>query len=557
MKKLIIAATICILLLLMGYAGYRGYQVWRERHFLAMAKDYLAKADYENESLSLQKALQANPRNLEALQYMAALAEAVRSPAALIYRQRILALNPQSADDRLKLAQTALSFQEYALATNTMAGMDAAGRNTSAWHNLAGTIALKLNQTEAAAQHFTEAIRLDPSNPILQINLAVMRLNGTNDLDRSEARISLQRVSQTTTNFALHSLALRELVKDAMRTGDRPSALAFSDTLVQPTNTLFTDKLLRLEVLQATTNANFGTELQRYQSDAALHAAALPEMTTWMMIHLSSAAALAWLQSLPPSLQTNLPAALLAGQCQVLTSNWTGLQTALTNQNWGDQDYIRHAFTSRALREQKMTATAAAEWELAKKLASPKKNTLISLFRLAAQWSWDTEAEDSLWIIFNRYPEEPWAGELLQQALIAEGRTRSLMQLLNTRLKRNPDDLELKNDLAVTALLLGATEMDPNQLAQEAYKASPTNAAYASTYALALYQQKKYDEALKLMQKLPPEQLQQPGVAGYYALLLKAQGDSAKAETYFKLAERTRLLPEEKKLFNQARNQPK
>jgi hypothetical protein len=47
--------------------------------------------------------------------------------------------------------------------------------------------------------------------------------------------------------------------------------------------------------------------------------------------------------------------------------------------------------------------------------------------------------------------------------------------------------------------------------------------------------------------------LQHPAIAGYYALVLKATGDKQKAKTYLDCADKGVLLPEEKKLFEQAR----
>jgi len=64
--------------------------------------------------------------------------------------------------------------------------------------------------------------------------------------------------------------------------------------------------------------------------------------------------------------------------------------------------------------------------------------------------------------------------------------------------------------------------------------------------------QKQSAEALKVMQKLAPQELNDPSVAGYYGLILKATGDSAKAKAYLGWTTKAKLLPEERKLFNQA-----
>ena len=55
------------------------------------------------------------------------------------------------------------------------------------------------------------------------------------------------------------------------------------------------------------------------------------------------------------------------------------------------------------------------------------------------------------------------------------------------------------------------------------------------------------------MQAIPPKDLEQPAIAGYYGLILKAAGDKSRARSYLDQAFKGPLLPEEKKLFEQAR----
>ena len=82
MRKLIIVLSSCIVLLLLGYTSYRGYQVWKQSHGLAMAKAYFAKGDGRSTLLSLQQVLHVNPKNIEACRMMADLTQAARSPSA-------------------------------------------------------------------------------------------------------------------------------------------------------------------------------------------------------------------------------------------------------------------------------------------------------------------------------------------------------------------------------------------------------------------------------------------------------------------------------------------
>src|SRR5450756_2434439 len=167
MRKLIIIFLCCTVALLAGYAGYRGYKVWKQNRMMTLAHTFAAKGDGRNVLLCVQQVLRSNPQHLEASRMMAALLEAGRSPGALLWRSRVVELNPKSLDDRLALAQSAMMFRDYMVATNALEGVDQAGRKTAAYHNVAGVVAAAANQRAEAETHFLEAARLEPTNPCL------------------------------------------------------------------------------------------------------------------------------------------------------------------------------------------------------------------------------------------------------------------------------------------------------------------------------------------------------------------------------------------------------
>ena len=553
MRKTFIIIFCCIAVLLAGYAGYRGYNVWKSSHLMGLAHQFLAKADGRNALLCVQQVLRSNPRNLDATRVMAQLTEAARSPSALLWRSRVVELNPHSLDDRLALAQTALMMRDYATATNALGGVDPAGKKTVAYHNVAGAVAAGANQTALAEAQFLEAAMLDPENQSVQLNLAVVRLHGTNLPAITQARDSLRQLSSNSTNSFLRCQALRELAFDALRHRQGDEALLLSKQLLQETNSTFKDRLLRLDVLQQAQPAGFRPALTAFQHEAGSDPGKIYELATWQMANTSPQDALTWLRTLPSNTQTNQSVELLAAECFTTLRDWRGLQSFIEKQNWAELEFVRHAFLSRALRGQELVDSAKVEWERALSTANGQKGSLVMLLRLAAAWNWQTEGEDILWTIVNRNPGEQWAIQSLSQALYAGGRTRSLMQLFGQESKRVPSDLSMKNNLAMTALLLDAQEIKPYDLAREVYQKSPTNSSYVSTYAFSLYLQGKNAEALKVIKTLKPQELQDPSVAGYYGLILKATGDRARARAYLDWASKARLLPEEKKLFDKAK----
>jgi tetratricopeptide (TPR) repeat protein len=368
-----------------------------------------------------------------------------------------------------------------------------------------------------------------------------------------EARNTLSRLGADPTNSTLRCQAIRELTIDAIHHHQRDASLALSKRLVQETNSLFTDRLLRLEALWETRDEGFKMEQASLQREAQSNPAKIQELIMWQLGKIPPGESLAWLRSLPLTTQTNQPVAQLEAECCVALEDWPGLQACVEKGDWGVLECVRHAFKARSLRGQGLNDAAEAAWKQAVQAANGQEASLVMLMRLAAQWNWTGEAENILWAIVKKNPDDEWARQALARVLFASGQTRSLMQLYSQQAKRNPSDLVAKNNAAMTALLLDAQELKPRQMALELYHESPTNASFAATYAFSLYQQGKKTEALKVLNCLDPRQLETASVAPCYSILLQATGNHKMAKKYLDLASKFQMLPEERKLIDSAK----
>jgi tetratricopeptide (TPR) repeat protein len=551
-KKGLSAILILGLLGLCGYGGYRWYLILRQDRLINQARGFLAVPDYKNALLCLERALAGNAKDPNACRLMADLADATHSPSVLIWRSRVVEYNPGSLDDRLALAESAMNARDYATATSALEGVDQAGRKSVAYHNVAGALAATTGQPAQAEAHFREVARLQPANMEPLLNIAVLRLHSTNEADLAEARSVLQSIVSNPTNTSLRCNALRELTADAMRFRQTNSAMALSQELLEQTNSVFGDKLLRLDLLADTGNAGFQPALASAQREAAGDPAKVSELASWQLTKTPPDQVLAWLRSLPVKTQNNQTVALLVADCYNMTGDWPGLQAFLKPQNWGELEFIRHAILTRALRGQGLTDSAKEEWEQALKGANGSKQHLIMLLRLASKWNWSSEAEDLLGTVVNRYPQENWAVEALSEIYLTGGRTLSLLHLFSHESQIAPSNLTYKNDVALMALFLNAQEFKPHELAQQVHQQSPANPVFASTYALSLLLQKKNTEALKVMEGLDPQILEEPAFAGFYGLALQATGNGAKAKKYLDMGLQAPMLPEYRKLLEKA-----
>jgi len=132
--------------------------------------------------------------------------------------------------------------------------------------------------------------------------------------------------------------------------------------------------------------------------------------------------------------------------------------------------------------------------------------------------------------------------------------TTGLFRALSRLVAVMPEDPAVRNNFAQISLLLKAEPFRARGIARNLHEAHPHDAAFASTYAFALFQSGDVKGAVKIMSQLTPEQLHDPSIAAYYGILLAAAGQNDAATEYFGRAEKAKLLPEEEELVAQAKS---
>jgi predicted Zn-dependent protease len=555
MKKAILGSLIialgCLGLWFYGRPAYRHY---REKQALAQAKQSLAKGDYRSANLSARQALRVNPLNLEACQLMADLAERSRSPYVLDWRRRIVEVAP-TIPNKLLLAATALHVQAppYPLAAQTLDDLKDSAAGVAAYHAVAAEFALRLKKPQEAIAQFEQASRLEPTNELHQLNLAVLRLQSTNASAASAARASLERL-RASTNVGI--VALRWLVAESLDRNDLPAAERFSRQLLADAHSAPEDRLQRLTILQRSKDPELKTYLAALQKNSLTNASEVYGISTWMVGQGMVADALTWLTGCPAKLRAEQPVPLAFVDCYMAEKDWRGLDTALQEQKWGDMEFLRFAFLSRSAAELNQKLAADSRWHTAIRGADDRLGPLTALMTVATTWGREEAREDLLWQIAQRFPRERWALRELERLYLAAGNTHGLNKVYSTMASYAPKNFIAQNNLAATSLLLRLNLSKAHALAKEIFTQHPKEAIVTSTYAFSLHLQGRSKEGLGVLGTLSPEALESPSVALYYGVLLSASGDTNKAGKYLGIARKADLLPEEKALAAEAAKQP-
>ena len=551
MKKAILGSLIiafgCLGLWFLGRPAYRHY---RETRALEQAKESLARADYRSANLSARQALRVNALNLEACQLMADLAERSRSPAVLDWRRRIVEVAP-TIPNKLMLAASALRVQgpPYPLAAQTLDELKDTAAGVAAYHAISAELALRLKRPGEAVAQFEQASRLEPTNELHQLNLAVLLLQSTNAGAPSAARATLERL-RANTNVGV--VALRWLVAESLDRDDLSSAERFSRQVLADPHSAPDDRLQRLTILQRSNNPELKTYLAALQKNALTNASEVYGISTWMVGHGLVGDALAWLTDCPAKLRAEQPVPLALVDCYLAKKDWRGLDTSLQEQKWGDLEFLRFAFLSRSASELNQKLAADSRWRTAIRLAGDRLGPLTALMTMATTWGREQVREELLWQIAQRFPRERWTLRELERLYLAAGNTHGLNKVYSTMTSYAPDNFIAQNNLAATSLLLKLNLSKAHALAKEAFTLHPKEAIVTSTYAFSLHLQGRTKEGLGVLQKLSSEALETPSVALYYGLLLSASGDTNKASKYLGIAQKADLLPEEKALAAEA-----
>lgn len=529
--------------------AYRHYQ---ENRAVRHAESSWERGDFPNASISARQALTLNPRNLRACEVMARLSAVAGSPQLLGWEARIAELAP-TPENQLRLAAAALAFEQppCVVAGQVLETMSDDTKARAPWHLLSAQLALKRNQLEVAEAHFGAAAKLEPTNPLPQLNLAALRLNSSNDTVAAQARATLISLRS---NANLAPIALRWLIVDGLRRERLTEARAFSQELLALPRATLEDRLQELEILKQASSPDFLPVLNTLQEANRTNTAAVYAVCAWMNQAGLGSNALQWLGALPPQFRAQQSIQLATAECHAALKHWSEMEQFLDPLRWDSLEFLRRALLSQAAAGQANKVAEEAHWRLAVRLAGNRPGPLQALLKLAERWDRQSAREELLWRIARSFPRERWPLAALNQLYTSAGDTAGLHKVAAELVARNGNDFVAQNNLAATALLLHFDESRAHALAARLYQQHPTEPIIVSTFAYSLHLQGRTREGLQAMEKLSPAQLETPAVALYYGALLRATGDTNKAGHFLGLAKDAALLPEERQLLARQEN---
>lgn len=549
MRKILIFCVSLGVLVLALLLGPEHYRKWRAERAFHNAGAALARNRDREALLSLWEALQSDPGNVPATRLMAGILEKQKSPAAVLWNRRLSQLSPGEVEPRLAWLRGALGLRDAAMAAAALESFPENQRRGALFHHLASSEALLRKDWAQAEFHASEAVRLDPDNPVLELNLASVRLQSGYPAVVAQAQAMLAALQKKEKSSVA---ATRVLITDALRRRDFARAAELSRILLPSSSAGFDDRLQFLSALDGTGSPETGTVLRELQTEAGSDTWKSVRLLEWLLGHQRAGEARSFIRQLPPALLENPSVRVLRASADAAQGQWEALEQRLQSENWEDNDYLRQAFAARALKETRQEGAARTEWNGACRSASKIPHGFYILASTTQAWpNWEDETRELMWMIAGGYRYPVWALGRLHGYYLSKGDTRALLRVAKRWKEVQASDPVL-NNFAQYSLLLNQDLTLATAIARKNSDNHPGDPGYASTYAFALNRTGKNTEALEVMSRLKPEAWRIPELCFYQAVFLAQAGRREEAEAFRKKAEGAALLPEEKELWEKA-----
>jgi len=538
-----------ILLVFACWAGRRAYVHWQEKRWVERAAAYLQQGDTRSASLALRTVIQLKPASVPANRLMADLADLVHDKSSLDWRRRVNALVPNSAEDVIAWARSAILYNDFVAAEHAMEQVPGAGKDLASFHAVKAMLAQSHQHESEAESEWQEAMRRAPSDNSYRLQLSVLQLRSTDGARHSAGERALRDLLNEPQQRVA---AARALISDKVaRHAPAPDLLELAQNLQAYPEASLADKLIYLDFLHQIDDPRFVAYLTQLEKSTTANPADLGSLIAWMSRNNLNMLALDFAKTAPPAALEKWPVPLAMADVYLRLSEWKKLQAECESRNWAQFDFLRHAYLARALRAQDKAAAAEHEWAAAVKASSGDSEMTTALLKTATEWKWKEESIELFWAL-SKYPDrQNEAFQSLYQYYARNHDTQGLHRVLLRLAEIEPANSDVQNNLAQVSLLLNAQPEEARRKAAENYQKKPSNAAYATTYAYGLLTSGKVQEAEKILNALTPAQLRDPAVSAYYGICLAAANDP-RAKEFLEIGQTATLLPEERELVEKA-----
>jgi tetratricopeptide (TPR) repeat protein len=532
------------------------YLRWTKTRQIIKAEQLFRAGKLAEAGAAARRVVDIDPSNLRAVRLVAVVADQFGIRDAVLWRERAAELEPWNTTNLIDWSQSALRYGDYFTALRALSRYPTNPPPPAYFHDTAGTVALGVGDRQQADFHFSEAVRLDPTNITRQFNLAKLRLFAEGAIRQEEARQQLKRLADMPQH---HNEALALLAEDALIHSKWADANRFAAELMTQTNITFADRLLQVRALQAAKSPAYTNALQSLQAYSVKNPSDLARLIIWLNESGQAPLAMNWVRTLTAETRLTPAVSMAIADLFISLRDWLGLRRWVHDGDWAGLNCFRFAYDAYAARFLNGSDKGGAEldglWSKAMTAAAGNTSQLEQLAQIATRWGLSKQAENTWWAVAESGKGVENALLILQRGYLLRDDTLGQFRVAKQFHLFKPNDLSALNNLVYLGLLLKVDDSNLQKLADRLYEQSHNNPIHIATYAFALFRRDQAQAAADLMNSLDPLELRRPAIAAMQGVFLAKAGDTLHARDFLKLANQAKLLPEEEKLVNEARAQ--
>jgi thioredoxin-like negative regulator of GroEL len=461
--------------------------------------------------------------------------------------------NAESVADRLEMIAVALRLRDYNAARDALATFTPAQVEQPAVLRAYLSYALGTNNRPMADGLFDRlAVSVAPDDDMRVAHAMLLRQH-PNAQKAAAARKDLEAFAQNP-KFAL---ALnRTAFNDALAAKDLPTARRFAALVIAHPAATFGDRLNDATVALLVDRQHFDPVFAQLAPVAAASGPVAAEFVRWLIVQGKAAEAQRWLATLPGAISGTPECQSVRMDLAVAANDWETFGKLLEQGAWGPipPEVAKLAMATHLIGSRR-TALRKEMWSETMTAAGNNLATLRVLLRVATVWRWEDETETLLWSVLRLAPTQTWAHSTLMRIYRQRGDGRKLFEVVTILKNDAPTSRTYRHDWALLSLLVSPTpDWDAAKIAaKEVHLADPANASYAATYAVALTQAGKAEEARGVIEQLSASDREYPRRAPFVAFVYGHCRRAAEFEKYAALATGASLLEEERRLIDRGR----
>jgi hypothetical protein len=542
-----------VVLLGIGYAGAKWiawpmFKTYREKRANDVAREAFERGDMPNALLAVRKTLGYNQLNSEAWRLAVEITEKQGTPDVVYYQQQLANVQP-TLENRLKFLTLAIKFNAYREADAMITKIGADGAKSPEFLEAAAQVSRRLGNPTKAKYYLMSLVSLQPGNTTARLELAQLRLQEGVTENKPSLRAEIRNLS---TEPALRVRALSLLLSDSLQSQNSAEALDLADQLAQQPDLSPPNQILVLDAYRRFAPGRFSAHLPELQKRFSSSPEQVIILTNYLIGNEQAAETRRYIESLDESVRKTEGVQVTYAFSLLLTRALDDLERFLRAAKWEENEYARQALLAYRLRAANRDREFNEAWRGAMIEVGNNPRRLQTLLAQVTSWGWQEQRFELLW---RRFTLDPGNQSIRNQLIVWEkgrGNTSALNRLFSRIVEHDPSDLDAKNNVAYTSMLLGIHLDRAYQIAREAYQGNPKNPFYATTQALALYRQGKYEEALDVMQAIGIASLTVPERTLLQSVILVANGRTEEGANLAMPLKVDGFLPEERRLLNDA-----